>query len=509
MTARICIGIAAALLSATLPISASHATQPGQNGKITFSGRLPEDANNEIYTMNPDGTGLTRLTDAPGDDMDPSWSTDGTKLVFVSQRDADLETCAFACTEIYSMNADGTGQTRLTTTPGAGELVPAWSPDGTQIAFVSRTCCTTDVFLMNADGTDAHALFTGGRNLDPTWSPDGDQLAIHRSPDNGRSGTYVGNHDGTGLRFVGIGEEPDWSPYNDLILVRRRDPVRGLWAHSADDDRPSILVSAGDQPTPSRGHAWSPDMEQVAAALGNAIVVMRADGTDSSTVMATDGLIHGLDWLAIPAAVPGYPRPKGATPLRVSLVPAYRECTAPDREHGPPLEFPSCSGPVQASSSLTVGTPDANGQGSRSTGSLTIKAMPGNAVTNEDEADVGLALVVTDVRRRHDLSDFTGSLTAPLDVRMTDKYNGCCPVGGPHAATGIDEWLADVFVLGVPCAVTADPDVGATCSTSTSIEAIVPAAVREGVRATWQLGPVQVFRTGDTQPFAVQGVFVP
>ena len=56
-----------------------------------------------------------------------------------------------------------------------------------------------------------------------------------------------------------------------------------------------------------------------------------------------------------------HPRPTGATPVRVSLVPAYEPCTSPNRTHGPPLAFPSCSPPVQTSDFLTVGTPDANG----------------------------------------------------------------------------------------------------------------------------------------------------
>ena len=56
-----------------------------------------------------------------------------------------------------------------------------------------------------------------------------------------------------------------------------------------------------------------------------------------------------------------HPRPKGATPLRASLVPAYKACAAPNRTHGAPLAFPSCNPPVQASNFLTVGTPDANG----------------------------------------------------------------------------------------------------------------------------------------------------
>ena len=57
----------------------------------------------------------------------------------------------------------------------------------------------------------------------------------------------------------------------------------------------------------------------------------------------------------------GYARPKGATPLRVPLVPAFQQCTAADRTHGPPLAFPSCASPAQTSGNLTVGTPDANG----------------------------------------------------------------------------------------------------------------------------------------------------
>src|SRR6185312_10670410 len=69
-------------------------------------------------------------------------------------------------------------------------------------------------------------------------------------------------------------------------------------------------------------------------------------------------------------AFSGYPRPKGASPLRVALVPAYEPCTAPNRTHGPPLAFGSCAPPQQSSSDLTLGTPDANGQPAVSVGYL-------------------------------------------------------------------------------------------------------------------------------------------
>jgi hypothetical protein len=194
----------------------------------------------------------------------------------------------------------------------------------------------------------------------------------------------------------------------------------------------------------------------------------------------------------------------------VPLVPAYEECTAPDREHGPPLAFPSCSEPTQASQLLTVGTADSNGRPTRSVGYARIQVLRGDPATHLDEADVRVSLDITDVRRRSDLADYTGGLTVPLDVRLTDRYNGCCNVGGPHAATVQDGWLGDALAFGAACAATADPDVGATCSVSTTIEAIAPGTILEGMRSTWQVGRIEVHGPGtDTGPFAVQGVFVP
>ena len=71
-----------------------------------------------------------------------------------------------------------------------------------------------------------------------------------------------------------------------------------------------------------------------------------------------------------------HPRPKGATPLRVPLVTAYNQRTASNRTHGPPLAFPACNPPAQTSTSLTVGTPDANGAAANSAGHVLIEAHP-------------------------------------------------------------------------------------------------------------------------------------
>ena len=90
--------------------------------KIVFSGTLTgqsQTSNEDIYLMNADGSGRTRLTNDSGQDGGPSWSPDGTKIAFSSSRDGDVE--------IYVMNADGTGLTRLTNSDGP-DSSPSWSP---------------------------------------------------------------------------------------------------------------------------------------------------------------------------------------------------------------------------------------------------------------------------------------------------------------------------------------------------------------------------------------------
>ena len=208
-----------------------------------------------------------------------------------------------------------------------------------------------------------------------------------------------------------------------------------------------------------------------------------------------------------------YPRPKGATPVQVRLVPAYEQCTAPNREHGPPLAFGSCAPPQQASDHLTVGTADSNGRPTKSEGSLRLDAVPGAPGTPADEADVLLALSITDVRRRSDLEDYTGGVRARIPIRVTDRDNSPSPAGLSQG-TGID---ADV-AFDALCAATGDTTVGATCAATTSLDAVIPGAIKEGKRAVWELGQAQVFdggadgdpsTTGDNTLFEVQGLFVP
>jgi hypothetical protein len=212
-------------------------------------------------------------------------------------------------------------------------------------------------------------------------------------------------------------------------------------------------------------------------------------------------------WLAFPD--PGYPRPKGASPLRAALVPAYKACTTANRTHGAPLAHPSCSPPVQESTYLTVGSPDANQTAVNMSGSVTATVVAGNAATTADEADIRFSTSITDVRRRSNLADYTGQLSVNPTLRITDRYNGPSEVGTVQDVLN--------YSITVPCAATTSTTIGGTCSGTTTADAITPGTVRENRRAIWQLGQVRVFDGGadgvvstqDNTLFAVQGVFVP
>jgi hypothetical protein len=214
--------------------------------------------NRDIYVMNTDGSGVTRLTDHPEVDDSPDWSPDGEKIVFTSSRGGGWF-------DIYEMNPDGSGVNRLTNDP-AFDLSPVWSPDGSRIAFASDRDAPSvavvppvqgalEIYEMNADGSGITRLTdTPGTNPEPgagsdrpAWSPDGSKILYQKSaPD---PGVYVINSDGSGATVVTIGGgAPFWSPDGQRIVYS----ARFLYVMNADGSQIVNLNIEGYEP------AWSP-----------------------------------------------------------------------------------------------------------------------------------------------------------------------------------------------------------------------------------------------------------
>lgn len=180
------------------------------------------DGGSEMYVMNWDGTGVTRLTfNGPGEDRGSSWSPDGERIAFHSAQGPSEGGPGHSALEIFTMNADGSGVTRLTDNVFQDSL-PAWSPDGSEIAFTSnRDGGDFEIYVMNADGSNPTRLTSSpGEDAHPMWSPDGSQIAFH-SRRTGNLDIFVMNADGSGVRQVTDTETfeffPVWSPDGSKI----------------------------------------------------------------------------------------------------------------------------------------------------------------------------------------------------------------------------------------------------------------------------------------------------
>jgi len=137
--------------------------------------RSQRDGNDEIYVMNADGTCQTNLTNDPLADWSPAWSPDGKHIAFARFFGDN------PFTDIAIVNPDGSGLTRLTNAQGE---YPTWSPDGTRLAFASARDGNYEIYVMNVDGTDQTRLTNNpDYDMSPSWSPDGTQIAFDTQRD--------------------------------------------------------------------------------------------------------------------------------------------------------------------------------------------------------------------------------------------------------------------------------------------------------------------------------------
>jgi Tol biopolymer transport system component len=272
---------------------------PVANGLIAYASL--QSGNYDIWTAFEDGRRVDNITaESLAEDTSPAWSPDGTRIAFVSDRDGNPE--------IYVMNPQGTEATRLTHDPGIDQD-PAWSPDGSKIAYVSGD--DADLFVMNADGSDATRLTSGsGQDRHPTWAPDGSRIAFARldpdiyygpgTPPPPTGGIYMMKPDGADLTrltkapeaSIGVDDWPDWSPDGSRIAFGR---VGEIYVMDNDGSGLAKLTDSEEGNSPSAEPAWSPDGKKIVFERvpgGDAsyeIFTMNSDGTDLTQTGLTAG----------------------------------------------------------------------------------------------------------------------------------------------------------------------------------------------------------------------------
>ena len=513
-------------------VAPAHAVVPGANDRLAWARVSLDGTQSHIVASHCEapGCGAPALTTGDTWNDQPAWNPVRAQIAF---RRTPVCQESF-CSEIWLMNADGTNQQQLTTS-GLTETAsgsPSWAPDGEEMAFWTDRTGASEIWVMNADGSGQHPVTSGGCDLHPDWSPAGDKIAFQSCRD-GNDEVYVMNADGSGQTRLTNNGVPDgtpaWSPDGRRIAFASiRAGNRDIYAIDPDGtDEARLTTSPGTDEEP----AWSPDNSRIAftsirpADTGTdpEIYTMRPDGSDQNDFSGNNSVMDATpDW------GPKVPRrhawPVGATPVRTSLVPAYADCAAPNRTHGPPLGFPSCNPPARTSPHLTVGTPDANGAPAASVGPVTFRVLRGVPGAPND-SDVVLNIGVTDVRcapgaqpcgsaNAQGGPDYTGELDGQVTLRITDVLSGVSPSGGTEAATMTDY----VVHLPLSCGATASTAIGATCSRISGMGAFgVPGIVTEGARAVWELGQVRfldggpdgVAGTAGNSLFLTEGIFIP
>ncbi len=474
-----------ALLAAGVVLGSAprgESAHPGGNGMIAYSsaqsGSGPLGIDRQVFTVNPDGTGTALVLDNA---LAGEWSPDGSKLIY-------RRVIASGIIDLYVVNADGTGERRLTS--GISALSPSWSPDGTKIAYKHASLSNSvsgEIWVMNPDGTGKTQVTSDGyakRDLDWGMTPGGPKIAYFGSLPSFSWSLITINPDGTGrTRMPGVpstlaprADEPDWSPDGTKILFSSyTSSVSGsplgcnvnvvpndVYVYDTVTNAVENLTSTPSWEGPHEyAPVWSPDGTRVAMQMSfqqcidgrrefvrPAIYTMPATGgeTFKVTVPPVYGDVHanhvGPQWQPCVAATPKCasvrPPPRlvsvSVSPQGAAVqVGGLQQFTATARYSDSSTDDVTDS-VTWASTSPAVATIDAGGRAvAVGGGSTTIRATLGSvsgstslSVTKKSQTIAFAALP----NRTFGDADFTVSATASSGLPVSFTASGSCTIAG-------------------------------------------------------------------------------
>ncbi|MAS33630.1 MAG: hypothetical protein CL610_06475 [Anaerolineaceae bacterium] len=274
------------------------------NDRIVFMS--DRDGNREIYTMNPDGTDIQRLTNHEAQDLQPTWSPDKSQIAFISNRDGDFG--------IYIMRNDGSGVRRLVEGTGAYYEYPSWSPDGTQIAYSSDEAGSFDLYAVNINGGEPRRLTHSDEvETDPSWAPDGSQIVYLQTVEGAYQVFVVSAGGGNSQPVLEQGGtddffSPRWSPDGVSLayattVFDNAGSFSEIYVRNLIEGTERLLISAEDSFI--TGISWSIDGRQLIYTARSAqgkwsIHMMDQDDGNTQVLTPSDINSETPDWFVAP-----------------------------------------------------------------------------------------------------------------------------------------------------------------------------------------------------------------